>query len=322
MLNRKIFVVVAVLVSVIVFPASPLAQVSTGPDFSKTYDQMVGTRFRDCIGCPVMTVVPGGAFIEGARQYMELVGMPHPANIDAAFAVAVYDVTRMEYAQFVRETHRTGGPGCQFLDGAYWREDRRLSWEHPGFTQGDNYPVVCVSYHDATDYIDWLNSKLPSESKSRFGIYRLPTGHEWEFVARRGATRTYDYFGAGAIRLDTANFGAEECFPCGGAVRGHDRWLYTSPVGSFAPNAFGLYDIAGNVWQMTTECADDGYGEVLHLQPLPTGECQLHGVRGGSFNDVPGLWNWMEIRGAFGWETRNNANGFRVFRSLIADGGR
>lgn len=318
---RYVIAVLAAFVGAITLHAKLSAQVKNGPDFTKTYDQMVGTRFRDCIGCPEMTVVPGGAFVEGAFQIFELEGKPHPAYVDTAFAVAVYDVTRKQYAQFVRETHHTGGPGCQFLDGNYWREDRRLSWDLPGFAQSDTHPVVCVSYHDATDYIDWLNSKLSPESKNRFGTYRLPTGHEWEFVARRGATRTYDYFGAGAVRLDAANFGAEECWPCGGAVRGHDRWLYTSPVGSFAPNAFGLYDIAGNAWQMTTECVGQDPVTKLPVQSKLASDCRWHALRGGSFNDVPGLWNWMESRDAYRWETRNNANGFRVIRSLVADDG-
>jgi formylglycine-generating enzyme required for sulfatase activity len=319
MLTKRAFAILAALVGALAMASEASAQASQEPGRVTAYDQMIGKKFHDCVGCPEMTVVPGGAFVEGARQYNELVGKPHPAYLDEAFAVAVYDVTRRQYAQFVRETHRTGGPGCQFLDGAYWREDRRLSWDHPGFVQSDTHPVVCVSYHDATDYIAWLNSKLSPESKARLGVYRLPTGREWEFVARRGATRTYDYYGAGAVRLDAANFGQEECYPCGGAVRGHDLWRYTSPVGSFAPNAFGLYDIAGDAWQMTTECVDEGYAD-RKVSQAPTGSCQVFGLRGGGFNDVPGLWNWMEIRNAYHWETRNNANSFRVIRTLaVAD---
>jgi len=179
------------------------AQIRRKPSDASSYEEIIGKKFADCIGCPEMMVVPGGWFVAYPREVDGVFkGDRYPVLINHAFAVGVYDVTRSQYAQFVRETERLGGPGCQFLDGNSWRADSRLTWDHPGFAQTDNDPVVCVSYLDATDYIAWLNSKLTPESMAKLGKYRIPTGAEWEFVARRGASRAYDYFGAGAIKLD------------------------------------------------------------------------------------------------------------------------
>jgi formylglycine-generating enzyme required for sulfatase activity len=107
-----------------------------------------------------------------------------------------------------------------------------------------------VSWEDAQAYIDWLNRHITSRSASATGVrhpYRLPSEAEWEYAARGGGSSRY-YWGI-AGNHNMANYGLEQCYPCGVSKSGNDRWYHTSPVGSFKPNAFGLYDMSGNVWQ-------------------------------------------------------------------------
>ncbi len=107
----------------------------------------------------------------------------------------------------------------------------------------DTKPVINVSWDDAQTYVAWL-SKMTGQT------YRLLTEAEWEYAARAGTTTAY-YWGDD-IGKNNAN-----CNGCG------SEWdaKQTSPVGSFKPNAFGLYDMAGNVWQWVQDCYHDRYNE-------------------------------------------------------------
>jgi formylglycine-generating enzyme required for sulfatase activity len=177
--------------------------------------------------------------------------------------------------------------------------------------------VVCVSWKEAKTYIDWLNTQVNnldvSLAKSS-GPYRLLSESEWEYAARAD-TSTPFYWGREANH-NSANYGLEQCYPCGAATEGKDRWIYTSPVGSFAPNAFGLYDMAGNVWQWTEDCMHYTYaGAPDNGSVWPDGECKLRVLRGGSWLD-PARFITVTLRNPWSPDSRNNANGFRVARSL------
>ena len=103
--------------------------------------------------------------------------------------------------------------------------------------------------------------------------YRLLTEAEWEYAARAGSTTAY--FWGDEIGKDNAN-----CNGCGSQWDGRQ----TSPVGSFKPNAFGLYDMAGNVWQWVQDCYHDNYnGAPTDGSAWTSGDCNLRVVRGGSF---------------------------------------
>ncbi len=116
----------------------------------------------------------------------------------------------------------------------------------PSFPQDDSHPVVCVSFSEAEDYVRWLSAKTGQ-------AYRLPTEAEWEFAA----WEWHSDLPPRAIDHEHANYGADAC--CGPLASGRDRWLFTSPVGSFPVDAFGLYDIAGNVWQWAPDCYVKSY---------------------------------------------------------------
>ena len=216
----------------------------------------VGATFRDCATCPEMVVLPSGKFMmgspegEGGRNIDE--GPQHQVTIPKPFAVSKYEVTVGQYTEFVRETKHKAG-NCDVPTGHFWRD--------PGFKQNNNHPVVCVSWHDAQAYVDWLSKKTGHE-------YRLLTEAEWEYAARAGTTTAYH---SGRMILgDQANYG-----------RNNEG---TVEVGSFRSNAFGLHDMHGNVWEWVKDCWHDDY------TGAPTnGSAWISGCRRGNENDCMGF---------------------------------
>jgi len=162
----------------------------------------------------------------------------------------------------------------------------RYSWRNPGFAQNDDHPVVNVSWNDAVALARWLTE--------REGVtYRLPTEAEWEYACRAG-TRTRYHAGdapesllgaAATFEQDTAtHWPAWRAF----ALPGHDGYVFTAPVGRFAPNAFGLHDMHGNVWEWVA----DRYGEHYYAQsptedPPGPAEGDRRVRRGGSWQTWP-----------------------------------
>jgi formylglycine-generating enzyme required for sulfatase activity len=134
--------------------------------------------------------------------------------------------------------------------------------------------------------------------------YRLLTEAEWEYAARAGTTTVY-YWGD--------EIGKENA-KCNGCDSQYDGG--TSPVGSFKPNAFGLYDMAGNVWQWVEDCYHGGYDEApTDGSAWITGDCGRRVVRGGSWFNYP-----VALRSAFRYghvtDYRLSFLGFRVGRTL------
>lgn len=281
-----------------------------------------GAKFRDCRrDCPEMIVVPAGSFTMGTeRRDIESDGRegpPHPVTIPKPFALGIYDVTRDEYGRFVRETGRVSGKGCNVLDSeGRWITDAGRNWRNPGFRQTGRDPVVCVSWEDAQGYIAWLNSKVRSNTLSD-GPYSLPSEAEWEYAARAGSTTAYPW--GNVAGHDLANYGLEYCGPCGAVKQSRDQWHFTSPVGSFPPNAFGLYDTSGNVWQWTADCThynftgapNDGSAWTSNTNDA----CHNRVLRGGSWLD-PAILLTVFVRNPWAPNDHNFANGFRVARSL------
>lgn len=157
------------------------------------------------------------------------------------FAMAKYTVTFQDWDACVVDG------GCN----GYRPSDKE--WGH------GKRPVINVSWNDAQAYIQWLSNKTGN-------TYRLPTEEEWEIAARAGTTTEY-YWGIFPFG-DSASSVNANCNGCG------SKWdnTSTSPVGSFKPNGFGLYDMSGNVWQWTDSCWE--------------GDCSKRVLRGGSWNDT------------------------------------
>jgi formylglycine-generating enzyme required for sulfatase activity len=258
--------------------------------------------FNECTHCPQMIVVPAGSFTMGSptkepgRGADE--GPQHRVTLPRQFAVGTFNVTHDEFAAFVTDTGYDTGSKCYIWTGQ-WTEKEGFSWRNPGFEQTGSHPVVCVSWSDAQTYVNWLSKKTGKE-------YRLLNESEWEYAARAGSTTIY-YWGDG-IGANNAD--------CGGCGSQWDN-KGTAPVGSFKPNAFGLYDIAGNVWEWTEDCYHDSYnGAPADGSPWTSGECSFRVVRGGSWPD--GLRNLRSAnRYRDGAAVRSDNIGFRVGRTLL-----
>ena len=158
--------------------------------------------------------------------------------------------------------------------------------------------MINVNWDDAQAYVKWL-SRMTGKK------YRLLSEAEWEYAARAGTTTAY-YWGD-EIGKNNAN-----CHRCG------SQWdnLKTSPVGSFKPNLFGLYDMAGNVWQWVHDCDHADYkGAPTDGLAWTTGDCGRRIVRGGSWGYFP-----VDPRSAYRYgdnaDDRNYTTGFRVARTL------
>ncbi|WP_420463598.1 formylglycine-generating enzyme family protein [Candidatus Palauibacter sp.] len=221
-----------------------------------------GDVFSDCSGCPQMVVVPAGTFTMGSPASEEGrrddEGPQHSVTIGAPFAVGVYEVTFAEWDACVR----TGG--C----GGYAPADE-------GWGRG-NRPVINVSWDNAQTYVSWLSQQTGQR-------YRLLSEAEWEYVARAGS-RTARYWGESESGQCRYANGDDDYVSC---TDGH---AYTAPVGSFAPNVFGLYDVIGNVLEWTQDCSNGSHaGAPTDGSAWQSGECGSRVLRGGSWNFTPGF---------------------------------
>ena len=195
---------------------------------------------------PEMVIIPAGTFrmsdIQGTGDDDEK--PVHEVSVKS-FAMGRYPVTVGKFRQFVEatgyETEAEKGDGAWIWSEGEYKKD--ANWRNPYFPQEDNQPVVCISWNDAMAYIEWLNQETGKQ-------YRLPTEAEWEYAARAG-TET-DYWWGNEIGTNRAN-----CDDSG------SQWSnkQTSPVGSFAPNPFGLYDTVGNVWEWCADPWHENYEE-------------------------------------------------------------
>jgi sulfatase modifying factor 1 len=267
-----------------------------------------------------MVPIPAGKFLMGSSEaettsnhvLKEFAAYEHPAHEVrvAAFLLARRDVTRGEFAEFVRSAGYSPSSGCHVWDGYQWREIATAGWRSPGFDQTDQDPVVCVNRADIEAYIKW-------RSQETGRAYRLPTEAEWEYAARAG-TSTSRFWGDDASRQCAFANGAAESysrqFPQEPDVnhRCSDGYAFTSPAGSFAPNPWGLLDMLGDVWQWTADCGNGSYsGAPSDGSAWMSGDCVHHVYRGGSWFDGP----WL-IRSAtrnFGdADRRFNGTGFRL----------
>jgi formylglycine-generating enzyme required for sulfatase activity len=253
-----------------------------------------GKTFRDCEGCPLLTVVPAGSFWQGSED-----GAPgvlrsetprRMVTLADSFAIGVHEVTFEQWDMCVED----GGCSHQPPDNGWGRGER---------------PVIMVSWNDAVAYTDWLSRKTGQS-------YSLPSESQWEYAARAGEEG--DWLGGNAAALcDFANVaGAESGLRWQHGQCEDPAALETLPAGSLKPNAFGLFDVIGNVAEWTLDCMNLSYLDApVDGSAWGRGICSSHMTRGGSWftgsKDVrlPSRFNLKN-------GDRNDFTGFRVVRKV------
>jgi formylglycine-generating enzyme required for sulfatase activity len=217
-----------------------------------------------------------GAFAMGGRSdpqhdYQGVEKPRHTVTITRGFHIGKHEVTRGQFAAFVDATgYETGARregsawACQ-PDGT-WKSTRGVDWRNPkSFRQDDTHPVVAVSWNDAKAFCDWVARKTGRE-------VRLPTEAEWEYACRAGTTGSW---------------------ACGDAsLLGKSAWYYlnsgmrTHPVGQKEPNAWGVYDVHGNVWEWVADRYDPTYYASSPVKdPAGPAKGTDRVLRGGSWSD-------------------------------------
>lgn len=277
--------------------------------------------FRDCNSCLEMIASPAGSFLMGSpdheRWRNDDEGPQHRVTIETPFALGRYEVTRGQFSQFVLEASYDV-EACHYWDNEIddWIEDGDRGWRDPGFDQTDDHPVVCVSWYDAQAYVDWLSRKAGK-------TYRLPSEAEWEYAVRAGTTTPYFWGRERHASCLYANGLSEEDAKENGFSRSashcKDRYAQTAPVGSFRANGFGLYDMAGNVWEWVEDVKHSNYKDAPKDGSVWTAERDGWRVnRGGSWVFGP-----FDLRSANRRsrepEKRFYGTGFRVARDFPDD---
>jgi len=285
-MRRILWEFVMVLAAISMSSGAGLAAGATGAAASAATHE-----FQDSAVAPMMIAIPTGMFVMGSpasepgRSSYE--DAPNRVVIGRAFAIGKDDVTFEQWDACV------AGGGCN----AYRPGDE-------GWGRGSQ-PVINVSWDDARAYVKWLSDTTGKP-------YRLPTEAEWEYSAR-GGTATVYWWGDIASH-DHANYGADTC--CSGLAQGQDRWVTASPVGSFAPNPFGLFDMNGEVMQLVADCWHASYaGAPADGTSWDKEDCAMRTARGGAWNSPPAF-----IRSAgriwIPGTARTKFIGFRVARDM------
>ncbi|MEK7396964.1 MAG: formylglycine-generating enzyme family protein, partial [Candidatus Poribacteria bacterium] len=248
-----------------------------------------------------MVLIPAGEFQMGtdASEIPELAKLTkdkesswfadetprHTVFVDA-FYMDVYEVTNAQYKKFVQATgHKEPeGFGIDRVEGntIYFKSGFK-PWADKSYN-GDNQPVVCVTWEDAKAYAEWAGKRLPTEA-------------EWEYAARGGLVGKGYVWGDWPPLEGSGNFADEtfkKAFPSKEEfpnywifINGYDDgYACTAPVGSYKPNGYGLYDMAGNVWEW---CAD-WYNSIYYAtspksNPRGPDSGSFHVLRVGSWHD-------------------------------------
>ncbi|MCE5182757.1 MAG: formylglycine-generating enzyme family protein [Betaproteobacteria bacterium] len=317
----------------------PAWSVDSGGASPQAVENMLGMKF---------VLVPSGEFMMGSEESAESFAKAYPqydrkrflelgdeapvhkVRITRPFYLEQYEVTVGQFKQFLDASgyqpesvaDGTGGygyspdydPQKSAHGDAFEGRNVKYSWRNPGFKQGLDHPVVNVTWNDAVALAKWLSEK---EGKK----YRLPTEAEWEYAARAG-TRTRYHSGddprsllrvAKVFDADTAkNWPQWKAF----ALSGHEGFEFTAPVGSFAPNALGLYDMHGNAWEWVSDWYDDDYyAKSPPDDPQGPASGRLRVRRGGSWHTWP-FYARSSYRNLNMPDTRYTLVGIRLVREV------
>lgn len=257
-----------------------------------------GKTFKECAKCPEMVVIPAGTFTMGTpdnelgRQPDE--GPLHQVTFAKPFAISRFHVTVEEWNAYIKET------GITLKDGDS-RPSRECVAGTPRYEQTPRHPAVCIDFHDVRNYIEWLAQKTDKP-------YRMLSEAEREYAARAGSTGPFpfpfDEDGEYQISKHANTYGPR------------DGFSYAAPVGSFPPNAFGVYDMHGNIYEWIEDCYHDSYnGAHSDGRARQDGQCSLRVIRGNDWIEPP-VFSRSGNRNEREPGVRGDWLGFRVAREL------
>ena len=240
-------------------------------------------EFQECETCPRMVVIPAGKFLMGSppdeKDRMDNEGPLHEVTLSRPFAVGKFEVTFAEWDACV------AGGSCRF-----WANPWDSGWGR------DRQPVIDVTWYNAKDYVAWLSKKTGKQ-------YRLLSEAEWEYAARANSATRF-HFGD-----DDSDLGQYAWYRQNSNSRPH-------PVGQKRPNAFGLFDMHGNVEEWLEDCASANYlGAPIDGAARTDRQSCGHVLRGGSWAHAARHLRVAD-RVAAPSDERNSAIGFRVARTL------
>ena len=275
--------------------------------------------FENSLGMK-LALIPAGEFLMGSDETPEALAKVYPqydparflrlgdeapvhkVRITRPFYLGRHEVTVGQFQKYLQASGNvpesiadaTGGygynpaydPKKSARGDAFEGRDPKYSWSNPGFKQGPDHPVLNVTWNDAVRLCEWL-------SKQEGKKYRLPTEAEWEYACRAGTRTRYHNGDSPEALLQVANiFDADSKQNwtqwAQYALAGHDGFAFTAPVGSFAPNAFGLYDMHGNAWEWCADWQSETYYAESPLNdPKGPAAGEVRVRRGGSWHTWP-----------------------------------
>lgn len=306
-----------------------------------------GPKSVDTLGQSFVRL-PAGEFLMGSDESIEALARAYPGlersrfealsdeapvhrvRITRAFEMARHEVTVAQFRAFLQRSGHvpesiadgTGGygynrdhdPATTARGDAFEGRLPTYSWQNPGFEQGDDHPVVNVTWNDAAALARWL-------SREEGRTYRLPTEAEWEYACRAGGRGRYQHGDdpAGLTRVgNTFDEQASAHWPAwrDRAVPGRDGHAFTAPVGSYAPNAFGVHDLHGNVWEWVSDWyGEDYYARSPSNDPQGPADGNVKVRRGGSWHTWP-LYTRCTFRNWNTVQTRYPLVGIRLVREV------
>jgi formylglycine-generating enzyme required for sulfatase activity len=270
----------------------------------------VGDHFKDCRNCPELVVLPAGSFMMGSpageedrrdNEAQRRVTFARP------FAMSATPVTWDQWEACARdrwcEVEAIEVALRQNMDGTV----NKNYHDHGRGTR----PAVGMSWHDAQNFVGWLNWKSGTDD-----AYHLPSEAEWEYAARAGTTTAFPW--GDKLDYNYGNFGLRGR-ELGGLAEGRDVWVNeTSPVASFPPNAWGLYDMHGNIFEWTQDCLLQDLSKApADGRPNTEGDCTVRIFRAGTFMSNPYMQRSARRGAPYPATTRGrNYLGFRVAKTL------
>ena len=280
-----------------------------------------GDVFSECDECPQMVVIPPGSFTQGYDGGLDqrYEGPRRDVTIARSFAIGRFEVTQAQYRAFIEKSGYEPSVGCYMWNGMSADFIDAHGWEDPDYGRppADDEPVACLNWTHANAYVSWLAEHTGQP-------YRLISESEWEYVARAGRSSDYTYpWGEDGSEacvhgnvLDESTIRDQPELPMPAAPC-DDGFPGIAPVGQFKPNAFGVYDITGNVWEWLQDCYVMPYAEDVPSDGSAyiNEACERRAVRGGSWISTL-FWQRPTFRGRDPEDLTSRIFGVRVARDL------